>query len=114
MDRIIAMPFEYIEAWLNGQNELLWRREDELMLSAMKGDYVALQQQFPNREIHKISPGSLDFYKSLDFELLEERNGYCFVSKICEKLPLSDQIHAAVSKASSVSESLNENLEHQR
>ena len=36
MDRIIAMPINYIEDWLDGKNELQWTKEFEANLGDFK------------------------------------------------------------------------------
>lgn len=81
MDRIVAMPEEYILDWLNGKNNLEWRKQDKLLLAAQRGGYEELQARFPEVEIHKIQPGALEFYKSLGFELLQEKKECCLVAK---------------------------------
>lgn len=81
MDRINTMPKEYIQDWLDDKNQLQWRRQDKLMLAAKRGGYEDLQAQYPEVEIHKINASSLDFYKSLGFILLQEKNESCLVAK---------------------------------
>lgn len=55
MDRIIAMPLDYIQDWLDGKNELKWREQDGKMIAAIKGGYVDILEQYPNAEIHHIT-----------------------------------------------------------
>lgn len=85
IDRIIAMPVDYIQDWLDGKNELKWRRQDELKLSAIKGGFVDLHEQYPDVEIHKIGKGALEFYKGLGFKVLKEQGDCCFMGKVDEK-----------------------------
>lgn len=99
IDRIVAMPKEYIQDWLDGKNQLLWRRQDELMLNAIKGNFVDLHTRYPDVEIHKIHPDNVSFYKSLGFSLLEEQSSSCFVGKLGSKDSLDSQIQAASSRA---------------
>lgn len=99
MDRIVAMPKEYIQDWLDGKNKLEWRRQDELMLKALKGNFVDLQTKYPDVEIHKICPNDVSFYESLGFSLLDERDGFSFVGKAPSKSSLDAQIEAASSCA---------------
>lgn len=83
--RIIAMPVDYIQDWLDGKNKLEWRRQDKLKLSAIRGGFVDLHEQYPDVEIHKIGMGALEFYKGLGFKLLKEQGDCCFVGKIPDK-----------------------------
>lgn len=70
MDRIVAMPLDYIQDWLDGKNKLEWRQEDEKMLNAIKGNWIGLLKQNPDAEIHRISSNSAEFYKVCGFEII--------------------------------------------
>lgn len=70
MDRIIAMPLDYIQDWLDGKNKLEWRQEDEKMLNAIKGNWIGLLKQNPDAEIHQISSNSAEFYKVCGFKII--------------------------------------------
>ncbi len=81
MDRIVAMPESYIRDWLDGLNNLEWRCLDKLALRAFKGGYMELQAQYPDVDIHRISPGAFEFYQSLGFVVLHKTEDICFVAK---------------------------------
>ena len=70
MDRIIAMPLDYIQDWLDGKNELKWREQDKKMLAAIKGGYVDILEQYPNAEIHHIAESAAKFYIECGFEII--------------------------------------------
>ena len=70
MDRIVAMPLDYIKDWLDGKNQLEWRKEDERMVAAIKGGWVDLLEQYPDAEIHPISSDASEFYKSFGFKII--------------------------------------------
>ena len=82
MDRIIAMPVAYIRDWLDGQNDLAWRKLDQLTLKAFKGGYMDLQEQYPDVEILRISESAFKFYESLGFVVLQKNEGNCFIAKV--------------------------------
>ena len=84
MDRIIAMPREYICDWLEGNNNLQWRKQDKLLLKAYKGGYEELQAQYPDVEIQKIDKSNLNLYYSFGFMLLHEEKETCLVAKVDE------------------------------
>lgn len=95
IDRIVAMPLEYIQDWLDGKNELKWRRQDELLLNAIKGGFVELYQEYPDVEIHKVSANNASFYtEHLGFQVLQEKNGFCYVGKLDPTLTINSSILA--------------------
>lgn len=73
MDRIIAMPLEYIRKWLDGENQLEWRKQDLKMLEAIKGRYTDIMEEYPESEIHPISPSAAGFYRQCGFEILTRK-----------------------------------------
>lgn len=85
MDRIIAMPLDYIKDWLDGKNELKWREEDKRMLAAIKGGYVDILEQYPNAEIHRISESATEFYKECGYEVITDENKRTLAIKKNEK-----------------------------
>lgn len=72
MDRIIAMPLDYIEDWLNGENELKWRDCDKKRLSAMKMGCEHLYEMYPESEICLIRKEQKDFYSGCGYTLFED------------------------------------------
>lgn len=74
MDRIVAMPLDYIKDWLDGKNQLEWRKEDERMVAAIKGGWVDILEQYPNAEIHPISSYDSKLYENFGFKIISENN----------------------------------------
>ncbi len=70
IDRIIAMPPDYIQDWLDGKNELKWREQDRKMLEAIKGGWVDILKQYPNAEVHRIAESAARFYKECGYEIM--------------------------------------------
>lgn len=85
IERIAAMPLDYIRDWLDGKNELEWRKEDEKMLQAIKGGYVDLLELYPNHEIHHIAKPALSFYAQLGYEVLKTDRDTVYVGKLIAK-----------------------------
>lgn len=82
VERIISMPLSYIQDWLDDKNHLEWRKQDERYLRALKGDFLELQEQHPNIEIHKIGKNSKDYYiDCLKFQLIDEDDRFAYVSE---------------------------------
>lgn len=82
VERIVAMPLDYIADWLDGKNELKWRREDQKMLEAIKVGYEEILKAHPDYEIHKISLKHEGFYtQEYDYEVLERRDDCLIVGK---------------------------------
>ena len=81
MDRIIAMPLDYIQDWLDGKNELKWREEDKRMLAAIKGGYVDVLEQYPNSEIHLIAESAVKFYVDYGYEIINDRKRILAIKK---------------------------------
>lgn len=73
IDRIIAMPLEYIQAWLDGANHLEWREQDLKRLKAIKGGYTDILEEYPEAEIHRICPSTAKFYRQCGFEILTRK-----------------------------------------
>ena len=82
IERLVAMPIEYIKDWLDGKNELEWRKEDRKMIEAIKMGCVDVLEKYPCHEIHKISEGWVDFYISCGHEVLKRDGNIVFVGKI--------------------------------
>lgn len=74
MERIIAMPIEYIQDWLDGKNQLEWRDSDKKMLAAIKGGWVDVIEKYPNAEIRRISESAIDFYEEYGYKILVSSN----------------------------------------
>lgn len=72
IERIVAMPIDYILDWLNGNNELKWRECDKKMLNAIKGGYVHLLKKYPNKSIRQIGISAEKFYESYGYEIIKE------------------------------------------
>lgn len=72
IERIVAMPIDYILDWLNGNNELKWRECDKKMLNAIKGGYVHLLKKYPNKSIRQIGISAEKFYESCGYEIIKE------------------------------------------
>lgn len=72
IERIVAMPIDYILDWLNGHNELKWRECDKKMLNAIKGGYVHLLKKYPNKSIRQIGISAEKFYESCGYEIIKE------------------------------------------
>lgn len=72
MDRIIAMPLDYIQDWLEGKNELKWREQDKKMLEAIKGGWVDALEQYPNAEIHRFAESATRFYEECGYEIITD------------------------------------------
>lgn len=72
IERIAAMPYEYIRDWLDKKNELKWRESDKRMLNAIKGGYVHLLGKYQNHTIHHIGIGAEKFYESCGYEIVKE------------------------------------------
>lgn len=72
MDRIIAMPLDYIQDWLDGKNELKWREQDKKMLEAIKGGWVDILEKYPNAEVHHIAESAVHFYEECGYEILKD------------------------------------------
>lgn len=72
IERIVAMPIDYILDWLNGNNELKWRECDKKMLNAIKGGYVHLLKKYPNKSIRHIGISAEKFYESCGYEIIKE------------------------------------------
>ena len=82
IERIIAMPLSYIRDWLDNKNQLEWREQDKRYFKALQGNYLELQKQNPNMEIHKIQPNNKNYYISyLGYSCLEEHKQYILVGK---------------------------------
>ena len=50
IERIAAMPLDYISDWLDGKNQLFWRPEDKKMLSAIKCGGKRVLMEHPDAE----------------------------------------------------------------
>lgn len=74
MDRIIAMPLDYIQDWLDGKNELKWREQDKKMLEAIKGGWVDILEQYPNAEVHRIAESAARFYEEYGYEIITDEH----------------------------------------
>lgn len=75
IERIAAMPYEYIKDWLEEKGSgLEWRECDKKMLSAIKGGFVHLLELYQNHTIHKIGSGAENFYKSCGYMIIKEGN----------------------------------------
>lgn len=72
IERIIAMPIEYIIDWLDKKNELKWRPCDEKMLKAIKGGYVHLLNKYDHHTIHHIGKGAAAFYHDCGYEIVTD------------------------------------------
>ena len=70
IERIVAMPNDYILAWLDNRNELKWRECDKKMIDAIKGGYVHLLEKYKNHSIHHIGIGAVNFYKTCGYEII--------------------------------------------
>lgn len=81
VERIAAMPLEYIADWLDGKNELKWRREDEKMLEAIKGGYEAIQKNNPDYKIERIATKHEELYKEYGYEVLDRRSDCLIVGR---------------------------------
>lgn len=81
IDRIVAMPLDYIRDWLDGKNELKWRKQDEKMLEAVKGGFVDVLEKYPEAEIHHIAESAIHFYKECGFEIVEDDKDYTLNGK---------------------------------
>ena len=81
IERIVAMPLNYIEKWLNGENELEWKPDFRARLKAIKGGFLDLFEQYPNYEIHKIREGAENFYKNCGYRVLKREKDLVFVGK---------------------------------
>lgn len=81
MDRIIAMPLEYIQDWLDGKNELEWREQDKKRLEAIRGGWLDIFEQYPNAEVHRITESSARFYKEYGYEIITDELKRMFAIK---------------------------------
>lgn len=72
IERIVAMPRDYILDWLDKKNELKWRECDKKMINAIKGGYVHLLEKYKNHSIHHIGTGSEKFYESCGYEIIKD------------------------------------------
>ena len=81
LDRIIAMPLDYIQDWLDEKNELEWREQDKRMLEAIKGCWVDILEKYPNAEIHPIAESATKFYEEYGYEILRDKNRILAIKK---------------------------------
>lgn len=81
MDRIIAMPLEYIQDWLDGKNKLEWREQDKKRLEAIKGGWLDIFEQYPNAEVHRIMESATRFYKECGYEIITDEHRRTFAIK---------------------------------
>ena len=72
IERIAAMPRDYILDWLDKKNELKWRECDKKMINAIKGGYVHLLEKYKNHSIHHIRIGSEKFFESCGYEIIKD------------------------------------------
>ena len=73
MDRIVAMPLDYIEGWLNHTNLLAWRPIDKKYLQAYKYGALAVFEKYPNFSyIVKIGKNLRKKYEGFGFEIFVE------------------------------------------
>lgn len=70
IERIVAMPSDYIQDWLDKKNELKWRSCDQKMLEAIKGGFVHLLDKYNHHIIHYIGNGAADIYRSCGYEIV--------------------------------------------
>ena len=81
IDRIIAMPFDYIQDWLDDKNELKWREKDKKMLYAIKGGWVDILEQYSDAEIHLIAESITKLYEEYGYEILRDQNRIFAIKK---------------------------------
>jgi len=72
IERIEAMPLDYIRDWLGGKNELKWRDCDKKMLDAMRGGYTHLLEKYNRHTIHRIAARDAHFYKDMGYDIINE------------------------------------------
>ena len=81
VERIAAMPLDYIFGWLDGKNELTWRAEDRNMLDAIKSGCVHILERHPGSMIRRIGNGAEKFYLECGWEVAERNENDLIVYK---------------------------------
>ena len=72
MDRIIAMPEEYIRNWLDGKNALEWTKEFELRLKAAEYGYLDVFDADPNVRYEVIPTSQLNTFEKFGWKKVRE------------------------------------------
>lgn len=75
LERIVAMPLDYIRGWLDGENQLKWRQSDERTSKAIKGGFEHLLEKYDHHEIHRIDASAKKFYKKYGWSIVEDATG---------------------------------------
>lgn len=72
IERIVAMPHDYIKDWLDEKHDLKWRECDKKMIEAVKGGFEHLLEKYTHHTIHHIGEGAVRFYEQCGYEIIKD------------------------------------------